>query len=214
MAFLDRVEEVEGVGLGSLENLLNLLIPLDKLVVLVDLGAIFLVEPVHGVAMLVVVVHLLAANLHLNPVALGAHDGHVQGTIAIGLAVDEPVAGALGVSAVELRYHAVDLQAVVVLVAALGALKDDSCCIDVVDLIDGDALALHLLPNRVARLHARLELIDEALLVEALPDGSREALKHAVSLLLRCRDGLRDARVGVGVLILKAQVLKFGFYGI
>ena len=96
---LDGIEEVDGVGFGVLEYVLDGLEPDVELRLFV--GVAYLVLPVGGETALGDFVHLLAAYLYLDPVAVGAHDGEVQGLVAVGLGAAHPVARALGMQLVD-----------------------------------------------------------------------------------------------------------------
>ena len=133
--------------------------------------------------------------------------------VAVGLGGAYPVAGAVGVQAVEVGDLAVDVPAYAFLVGLVGALKDDARGIEVVDLAEGDVLGLHLLPYRVAVFDPGLELILEAHLVETLANGRGKAGKHLLVVGRRFLDLLVDGLVGLGVLILEAQVLELGLDG-
>ena len=160
------------------------------------------------------VVHLAAADLHFDPVAVGSHDGDVEGTIFVHLGRGEPVTHAVGMLSIDLGDLVVDVPADAFLGALVVALKDDACGVKVIHLLKGDVLVLHLVPYRVARLDAREELVLEPHVVESLPNGCREAGEEFVAALLAGGNLVFDALVFGGMVVLEAQVLQFGLDGI
>ena len=208
---LDGVQKVERVGLGVLQDVLDGLQPSGQFALLLALAN--LVLPVGGKAAFGDVVHVAAAYLHLHPVAIRTHHGDVQSTVAVGFRRADPVAHTVGVQAVQVGNLAVDVPADALLLGLVLALKHDACCIQVIHLLKRDALGLHLLPDAVARLDAGTELIVQPHAVQALADGGREASEQLVALGLADGQLLLDAGVGLGVLVLEAQVLKLGLDG-
>ena len=211
---LDGIEEVYGVGLRVVEYLLDGLEPLVQFALFLAhlAGAAFLVFPVGGKALLGYLVHAAAAYLHFDPLPLAAHERHVERLVAVGLGMAHPVAEAVGVWLVEAREQGVDLEADVHLVLPLLRLEDDPHGHQVVDLLEGHVLRLHLVPDGVDRLHAVLDFVAQPLPVQGPAYGGREA-----------HEGLLPPRgagpqlggyglVGLGVLILEAQVLQLGLY--
>ena len=93
---LNRVEEVERVGLRVVEDFLDRIEPLVQFVLVVS-GVLVLIFPVRGKTLLGDVVHAVGADLHLNPLPVLAHKRVVERLIAVGLGVGHPVAEARGV---------------------------------------------------------------------------------------------------------------------
>ena len=90
--------------------------------------------------------------------------------------------------------------------------EDDAHGQDVVDLVEGDVLLLHLVPDRERRLDARLDFVFEPHLVEGRADGRREVAEEFVALCLRLLQLLRDVLIDLRVLIAKTEVLQFGLH--
>ena len=136
----------------------------------------------------------------------------MQGLVAVGLGVVDPVAQAVGVALVNLVERHINLETLVNLIFPLLGREDDAYGENVVNLLKGDVLVLHLAPDGVGAFDACLDVVLEAHLVERVADGGGEVVKHLVALRLGHRQLLDDAVVFLGVLKLEAQVLKFGLY--
>ena len=106
-----------------------------------------------------------------------------------------PVAQAVGMAVVDLADSHVDREAVVDLVLSHVGREDDAHGQDVVDLVEGDVLLLHLVPDRERRLDARLDFVFESHLVEGRTDGRREVAEEFVALCLRLLQLLRDVLI-------------------
>ena len=83
---LDSIQEVHGVRLWVVQDLLDGVQPVVQLVFILCVLTIFalLVFPVGGKALFGYLVHAVRAYLHFNPSSLFGHQGHMQGLIAIG----------------------------------------------------------------------------------------------------------------------------------
>ena len=66
--------------------------------------------------------------------------------------------------------------------------KHNAGCIQVIDLVKGDVLGLHLLPDGIARLDTHREVIFQPHVVKAFADGSRETREQLVAPLLAIVD--------------------------
>ena len=208
----DGIQEVHRVGLWVVQDLLDGTEPLVQLsLILCD--TIFLspllVFPVGSKSLFRYLVHTVRTDLHLNPETLFRHQRHVQGLIAIGLGIVQPVANAVGVIFVYLRQGHVYLPALIhFLLTVLGS-EDDTYGQDVIDLVKGHMLLLHLTPDGVGRLHTFLDLILEAHLLE----GSLDRLGKLVERLMTQDAGLFqltfDNGIFLRVLELETQVLQF-----
>ena len=157
------------------------------------------------------VVHAVGANLHLNPFALLAHEGVVEGLIAVCLGVGEPIAEALGVRGVYLRERGVDAVALVDLFGAILGREDDTDSQNIEDFCKTNVLVLHLAPNGIGALDARLDGIFHTYLVEGLTDGRRELVEDSVALGLRLRQLFLYLGIFFGMLVFETEVLQFGF---
>ena len=161
-----------------------------------------------GESLLSDVVHASAAYLHLHPFASLTHERGVQSLVAVGLLVVDPVAQAVGMRLVYGAHDVVYLEALGCLVHALLRLKDDAHGQDVVYLLESDVLGLHLVPDAVGRLDARLYLVAQSRRVESLADRSRELVEDGVQVLAYAGQLLLDAAVFLRVLVAEAQVLQ------
>ena len=203
---LDGVEEVHGVRLWVVEDFLDGVEPVVELCVFAYFT--LLVFPVGGEALLRYLVHALRADLHLYPLAGLRHQGDVQRLVAVGLRVVGPVAHAVGVRLVELVDGHVNLEALVYLrLPALGG-EDDANGEDVVYLVEHHMLVLHLRPDGIGGLHAGVNHVAHAHLVQGGTDGGGELLEEDVALLLRIGQLRADALVFHRVLVAEAEVLQ------
>ena len=207
---LDGVEEVHGVGLRVVEDLLDGGEPVVELALVVLGLSAFLVFPVGGEALLCDLVHSVGADLHLYPLSLVRHHRHVEGLVAVGLRVVHPVAQPVGVALVDLVQSHIDLEAVVDLVLAVLRREDDADGEDVVDLLEGDVLVLHLAPDGVGALDTLLDVVGHTHLVEHLPDGCGEVVEHLLALFLRHVQLALDGGVLLRVLIAEGEVFQLG----
>ena len=211
---LDGVEEVHGVGLWVVEDLLDGAQPVVELVLVlrVFLFNTVLVFPVGSETLLRDLVHTVRTDLYLYPSALLRHQRHVECLIAVGLGVGEPVAQTIGVRLVDLRDGHVDVEALVDLLFPDSRGEDDAHGEDVVDLLEGDVLVLHLVPDGVGGLHTFLDLILDTHLLQGVLDGVGELGKQFVARNL-CRKQLPfDGCKVIGMLELETEVLKFRLY--
>ena len=156
-----RLRKVLGaVGIGMLQGvadgsqpLVHRLLPLDALV-----------GPVRGEAVLRDVVHAAGADLDLDIGPVTVLDRDVEGFVAVGLGVRDPVAQALGVLLVFLGNEGEDLPAELPLQLGivLGAVDDEADGEHVEDALEGDVLLDHLGPDGVGGLRADLQLVGDA----------------------------------------------------
>ena len=109
----------------------------------------------------------------------------MQRLIAVGFGVVNPVAQAVGMRLVYLAYGHIYLETFVDLVVAVFRDVYYADGQDVVNLLEGDVLVLHLVPDAVGALHACFQLILYAHLVEGFAYGLGEVGKQRVALLLR-----------------------------
>ncbi len=206
---LDGVEEVDGIRLRVVQDFLDLVEPSVQFVLAFLRGLVaLLVFPVGGKAVLGDVVHAAAAYLHLNPFARLAHECGVEGLVAVGLLVVHPVAQAVGMGLVYGAGDVVDFEAFVRFVHAFRHFEYDADGQDVVDLLEGDMLRLHLRPDAVGFLDARLYFVLDACLVELLPDGGRELVEDACQVLADALQLVLDRLVFLGVLVAETEFLE------
>ena len=103
-------------------------------------------------------IHTLRANLYLHPATFARRDGSVQRLVAILLRDGHPIAHTLGVGRVAVAHHRVYCPAELLLHLAL-AVDYDAQCEDIVNTFEADILLAHLIPYRVDRLGAALDVI-------------------------------------------------------
>ena len=160
-------------------------------------------------SLLCYLVHTVRAYLHLYPSSLFRHQGDVQGLIAVGFRMAQPVAQTVWVTLVDFRDSHIDVKAFVDFLLALVRGEDDADCQDVVYLVEGDVFVLHLAPDRVGRLHTFLDLVFDAHLLQGSLNRIGELVEQLVARSL-CGSQFRlDAGIFLGVLVAETQVLQF-----
>ena len=207
------IQEIDGVRLWIIQNLLDGVQPLVQFVFAV-LGGLpaLLVFPVGSKSLLRHLIHAFRAYLYLYPLSCVAHERSMQSLISIGLGMGEPVAEALRVRFIDAACHRIYLEAFGYLVLHPLSREDDAYCQDIIDFLKGDMLVLHLGPDAVGRLDACLYLIMESCLVQAFAYGSGKLVKDGGQVSLHVGQFLLDASVFLGMLITEAEVLQFLLY--
>ena len=207
---LDGVEEVHGVWLWVVKNLLDGTQPFVQLGLILGIFDVFslLIFPVGGKPLLGYFVHAVRAYLYLYPPSLLRHQGDVQGLIAVGFWVVEPVAQPVWVALVDFGDGDIDVEALVDLLLALVGGEDDADGQDVVNFLKSHMLVLHLAPDGVGCLHALLDGIFDAHLLEGILDGRCELVEQLTTLGLGGGELLLDDVVFVGMLVLEAEILQ------
>lgn len=133
-----------------------------------------LVLPVCGESPFGDLLHALRADLHFDPHAVGSHDRCVQRLVSVGLGHRDPVAQPVGLGGVDVGDRRVDLPALGLFRRERQRLEDDADGKQVVYLLEGYLLALHLAPDRVDALHAARNLVVEVVAVERRDDRGVE----------------------------------------
>ena len=155
---------------------------------------------------------MVGAYLHLNPLALLRHQRHVQSLIAVGFGMVHPVAQSVGVRLINLADGHVYLEALVDFLRTHLRRIYNAHRQDVIYLLEGDVLVLHLVPDGVGAFDACLEFVLYSHAVESLAYGSGELCEERIALRLRVGELVLDVIVLVRVLILERKVLQFGLY--
>ena len=202
---LDGVEEVHGVGLRVIKYFLDGANPFVEFHVFIGASAFF-VFPVSGKALLCDVVHPVRSYLYLYPLSLLRHQRGVESLVAIGLGMVDPVAQPVGMALVDLVEGYVNLEALVDFILPVFGNEDDTHSEDIVDLLKRYVLVLHLAPDGVGALDARLDVVLKSHLVERLADGCREIVEYLLSVRLCHGELLHDALVLLGIFKLEAEV--------
>ena len=173
-----------------------------------------LILPVCREAALRDVVHALGAHLHLHPCTLGAHHRRVQRLVAVGLGYAYPVAQTVGLGRVDVRDAGIYLPALRLFGWEGQRLEDYAYGEEVVYLLEGYALALHLVPDGVDALDARRNLVLKLIAVQHLAYGPYEALDILLALALRGVNLAAYLLILLREAILHAEVLQLALYGV
>ena len=206
---LDVVQEVNGIGLRVVQDFFDGLQPLGQLALVLASSALF-VLPVGGEALFGHVVHPLTAYLHLYPLAVVAHKGDVQGLVSVRFRMAYPVAQAVWMRFVNLGNGHVNVEAVVQFLFQVAWGENDAHGQQVVNLLEGHMLGLHLVPDGVDGLDTCQDMILQSHLVQFHPYGSGKFLEHLVTLSGRSCQLVLYHLIFLGMLVLEAQVLQLG----
>ena len=167
-----------------------------------------------GDALLGDVIHPLRADLDLNPYSPVAHQGAVKRLIAIAFRMLHPIAYTIRLVAVYSCYYREYVVALVAL-AFLGVCRrceDNPQSIKVIDLIKGDVLGLHLVPDRIWSLDPLADLEIESGFFQGLVYRSYEIVYLLASTAKIAVDQPADLLVSVRFLVLQPDVLHLGLY--
>ena len=134
----------------------------------------------------------------------------MQSLIAVGFGMVHPVAESVGVRLVYLADSHIYLEALVDFLRTHLGRVDDAHRKDVVYLVEGDMLVLHLVPDGVGTFDACLQFVLYSHAVESLANGSGELGEERIALRLRVGELVLDVVVFVRVLILERKVLQLG----
>ena len=137
----------------------------------------------------------------------------MERAVAVGFRIADPVAQAVGVHLVEVGDFAVDVEANALFIGLVVTFEYDTRRIVVIHLVERYMLRFHLLPNRVVRLDACLELVFQAQSLQALIDGSGESSENLLIMWRVGNDLLLNRLVVFGVLVFETEVFKFGLNG-
>ena len=105
----------------------------------------------------------------------------MKGLIAIGFRVAQPVAQTVGMALVDFADGHIDVETLVDFVLAVVGGENDANSQNVVYLVEGYMLILHLIPNGIWALHTHLQLVFHAHLVERLTNRSRKLVEQYIA---------------------------------
>ena len=105
----------------------------------------------------------------------------MQGLVAVGLRMVEPVAQSVGMRLVYLTDGDVNVETFPDFLLALFGSEYDAHGKYVVYLFEGDMLVLHLVPDGVGAFHPFLQCVFDAHLVESLLDGLCKLVEEFVA---------------------------------
>ena len=189
------------LGIGALLILQQTPDPLIPALVAAAL-AVLLILPVGGDAVFGHLVHLLGADLHLERDAVLAHDGGVEALVHIGLGgadiVLEPAQHGL-VQVVDNTQN----------VIAVGhRVHDDPEGEQIIHIIQGLVLGVHLAIDGIGVLHAAIDIAVDMGLLQALGDLVVDGGHEAVVLRGLLVQRVHDLPVADGVQVFQGQVLQ------
>ena len=165
-------------------------------------------QPVGGDAVLGLLVHVAGADLDLDAPLLGPDHRGMQRAVAVGLGRADIVLEAP-------RHHRIgavhDAERPVALLLRVG---DDAKADDVGQLLEGELLALHLLPDGIGALFAARDGRAEPLLAQGGRQGLGDPLDHAAGLIAQGIEPRHHGAVAVGVELGEGEVLEFRLEGL
>src|SRR5690606_25495210 len=161
-----------------------------------------LVAPVRGYAEFGLGVHLEGADLHFERLALGADHGRVQRAVVVVLGPGDVVVELAGQRRPQ-RVHDAEGG-----VAGGDVVDHHPYRAQVVELADGHALLLHLLPDAVDVLGPARHLGVQAVREQGLVEFALDLLDVAFSVAALAVEQAGDAAVGVGFQVAEREVLE------
>ena len=192
------------LGVGVLLALQQAANPLEFLFVAPARHAV-LVLPVGGDAVLGGLVHVPGADLHLEGDALPADDRGVQGLVHVGL----------GGGDIVLEPARDDVEQVVDVaqdVVAVGdGVHDDPEGVQIIQLVDGLVLGLHLAIDGVDVLDAPVDGAVDPRLRQALGDGVLDGLHEFLGLVVVGFDVAHQLVVALGIEVPETGILQLPF---
>ena len=210
---MDDVQKFERIDIRANENFLHLGQPLVHFIVILTYIAVLLICPMRGDTFLRNVIHTLGANLHLDPDTSLAHQCTMQGLISVALGMLHPVAHTVclvPVNSCDYGEYVITLISFSLLVILLRGIEDNPYGIEVVDLLEGNLLGDHLVPDGVRRLHALLDFEIETGIVQRLADRFYEFV-NALFLVGHVAVYLgADVIIGIRLLVTQPDVLHLG----
>ena len=208
---LHGIEEIDRIGIGVGEYLLDGLKPFFQFIILFN--AALLILPMCCKTFLGNVIHAAATNLDLNPFTIGTHHSEVQSLVTIGLWVTHPVTDTVRTQLVDIGNGRVNVPALLLLVHTGVHLKDDAHCKQVVHFVEADSLVLHLVPDRVDRLDAGTHLILNPHLVKHRDYRDGKILVNLVSFGGSLGNFSFQISIHLRMFIPETELFQFGFNG-
>jgi hypothetical protein len=158
---------------------------------------------VRGDAFFAHLVHFFGADLDFKSLARLGDDGGVQRLVEIGPRHGDEVLDTAGHGAPEVVDDAENG------VAILHGISDDAHGIEVVDLLDADALALQFLVDAVEALDAAFDAAGDAGFFQAVAEHALDARHEGFALFAAGLDGDADLLVSDGIDVLEPEVFQF-----
>lgn len=210
---MDDIQKFERVDVRAYENFLHFGQPLVHFIVILTYIAVLLICPMRGNTFLCNVIHTLGAYLHLNPDTGLAHQCTMQGLVSVALGMLHPISYAVGlvpVNSCNYGEYVITLVSFRLLVIFLRGIEDNPYGIEVVDLLEGNLLGDHLVPDGVRRLHSLLDFEIETGIVQCLADRFYEFVNALFLVGHVAVDLGADVIIGVRLLVTQPDVLHLG----
>jgi len=179
---LDCIEEVDCIGFGISQNILDGVHPFVEFrVIVMHTGLVF---PMGGISQLGHFIHLSRAYLHLDPAPFGAHGSQMQSPVTVCFRGAGPVAQTVGMHFVSVSEECVYLPAADFLERIVIVLEYHAHGVDIVYFFKRHLLCLHLVVDAVGALHPGLHLVFETGRVELLAHRPHEFLHYLLAVAL------------------------------
>ena len=204
------VKELYGVWLGIIQYFFDGSEPFVQFVFASFVGFVL---PMCGQSSFCDFVHSVGPNLYLHPLSVGSHDGYMKSFVSVCLWRRDPVAYSFGVRAIDFGNGGINHPALVLLRQPFMRCENDSDRHEIVNIFERDSLVLHFFVDRVDGLDSGFhgKLISHS--CEFVLDRLRKVFKDLELVVLDGRQFVLYLLVGIGMLVLKAEVFEFGFNG-
>ena len=124
----------------------------------------------------------------------------------------QPFTQTVGLTLVDLGKCYVDIKALVDFIGLLGGCENDAYSQDVVNLVEGDMLGLHLVPDRVGCFHTLDDAVLEPHLIQGVLNGGDKIGKELITLSCRLGQLRLDSGIFFRMFKTEREILQFRFY--
>ena len=105
------------------------------------------------------IIHTAATDLDLYPLSIRSHNGQMKRLITVRFRTAHPITDTVGTNPVNIRNSRVDIPTLVFLVHTGKRVKNNADRINIINILESDTLAFHLIPNGIDRFHTGTHLI-------------------------------------------------------
>ena len=153
-------------------------------------------------------IHATCADLDFHPSSLRTHHRRVQGLIAIGFGIAQPIAQALRSGRVLIRDHRIHFPALCFFQLG-GYVENDSDGEQIIHFLELHPLLLHLVPDGVNAFGSTVHLGNDLGSFQFFPNGSDEFIDVAGPFFFCLCQFACDLLVRLGLHVLHRQIFHF-----